>query len=49
MFFLGLILHAVVVKDDMDPRGVGYRLLSECEIATLTPTSDQQHTELLTA
>lgn len=42
--------HAVVEGEKVDPRGVGYRLLSECELSShLTATSGEQHPELLTA
>ncbi|XP_018320385.1 phosphatidylinositol 3,4,5-trisphosphate 3-phosphatase and dual-specificity protein phosphatase PTEN isoform X3 [Agrilus planipennis] len=42
---------SVLEGEDVDPRGIGYRLLSECDLASqLAHTSaDQQQQELLTA
>lgn len=57
MFFLGWfslakIAHLVLLdggEHHLDPRGVGYRILSECEIASqLTSSSNsEQQPELL--
>lgn len=42
--------HAVVERETLDPRGVGYRLLSECDLASqIAPSSNDQHSELLAA
>ncbi|KAH1016556.1 hypothetical protein HUJ04_007757 [Dendroctonus ponderosae] len=42
--------HISVVVDPelFDPRGVGYRILSECELASqLASTSGENHSEVL--
>lgn len=41
--------HAVLEGEPLDPRGVGYRLLSECELSSqlTTSTSGGQQAELL--
>ncbi|XP_068915576.1 phosphatidylinositol 3,4,5-trisphosphate 3-phosphatase and dual-specificity protein phosphatase PTEN isoform X3 [Tenebrio molitor] len=42
--------ESVLDGETMDPRGVGYRILSECELASqLTTASGDQQPELLTA
>ncbi|KAF5278194.1 hypothetical protein FQA39_LY18382 [Lamprigera yunnana] len=46
--YLGVAFHAVVERETLDPRGVGYRLLSECDLASqIAPSSNDQHPEML--
>lgn len=51
MTIMGYAFHAVLEGEPLDPRGVGYRLLSECDISSQLTTSassgGQQQPELV--
>lgn len=47
---IGVAFHAVVEREAADPRGVGYRLLSECDLASqMVQPAGEAHPELLAA